>query len=58
MALQVCLTFKPLFDLSYGPTSGLAESLLELSCLSGSAPDFGTLCRRKVISAASIPYRV
>jgi hypothetical protein len=56
-AIQVCLTIKVLFGLPLRQTTGFVESLLALTGLEWSVPDFSTLCRRQKTLPVSIPYR-
>lgn len=48
-AIQFGLTLKNLFGLALRQTTGLVQSVLQLSGLAWSAPDFSTLCRRHSI---------
>jgi len=68
-AIQTCLTMKVLFGMvdigaplvrakmSTRQTAGFVESLLQLSGLDWSVPDFSTLSRRQKNLAVNIPYR-
>ena len=56
-AIQTCLTMKVLFGMALRQTTGFVESLLQLSGLNWSVPDFSTLSRRQKSLAVSIPYR-
>ena len=56
-AIQACLTIKVLFGLRLRQTTGFVESLLALSGLEWSVPDFSTLCRRQKTLPVNIPYR-
>jgi hypothetical protein len=56
-AIQACLTIKVLFGLPLRQTTGFVESLLALTGLEWSVPDFSTLCRRQRTLPVSIPYR-
>jgi len=56
-AIQTCLTMKVLFGMALRQTTGLVESLLQLSGLDWSVPDFSTLSRRQKTLAVNIPYR-
>jgi hypothetical protein len=56
-AIQTCLTMKVLFGMALRQTTGFVESLLQLSRLDWSVPDFSTLSRRQKTLAVSIPYR-
>jgi hypothetical protein len=56
-AIQACLTIKVLFGLPLRQTTGFVESLLALTGLEWSVPDFSTLCRRQKTLPVSIPYR-
>ena len=55
-AIQFCLTLKNLFGLALRQTTGLVQSLLQLSGLAWSAPDFSTLCRRQLGLNVKAPY--
>lgn len=57
VAIQACLTLKVLFGLPLRQTTGFVESLLALSGLSWSVPDFSTLSRRQNSLKVTIPYR-
>ena len=56
-AIQTCLTMKVLFGMALRQTTGFVESLLQLSGLDWSVPDFSTLSRRQKTFAVNIPYR-
>lgn len=56
-AIQACLTMKVLFSMALRQTTGFVESLLQLSGLDWSVPDFSTLSRRQKTLAVNIPYR-
>lgn len=56
-AIQACLTIKVLFGLPLRQTTGFVESLLALTGLEWSVPDFSTLCRRQKTLPVSIPCR-
>jgi len=56
-AIQACLTIKVLFGLPLRQTTGFVESLLALTRLEWSVPDFSTLCRRQKTLPVAIPYR-
>lgn len=56
-AIQSCLTLKVLFGMALRQTTGFVESLLRLTGLDWSVPDFSTLCRRQKTLAVNIPYR-
>jgi len=56
-AIQTCLTMKVLFGMALRQTTGFVESLLQLSGLKWSVPDFSTLSRRQKSLAVNIPYR-
>ncbi|VDC16567.1 hypothetical protein PARPLA_00005 [Rhodobacteraceae bacterium THAF1] len=56
-AIQTCLTITVLFDLALRQTTGFVESLLQLSGLDWTVPDFSTLSRRQKTLDVSIPYR-
>ncbi len=56
-AIQTCLTMKVLYGMALRQTTGFVESLLQLSGLDWSVPDFSTLSRRQKTLAVNIPYR-
>ena len=56
-AIQFCLTLKNLFGLALRQTTGLVQSVLELSGLAWPVPNFSTLCRRQLSLDVQIPYR-
>ena len=56
-AIQVCLTLKVLFGLPLRQVTGFVASLLELSGLGWSVPDFSTLSRRQKTLDVTIPFR-
>ena len=56
-AIQACLTLKVLLGLPLRQATGFMESLLALSGLSWSVPDFSTLSRRQNTLKVAIPYR-
>ncbi|GLP85666.1 IS5 family transposase [Tritonibacter mobilis] len=56
-AIQACLTLKVLVGLPLRQTIGFVASLLELSGLGWSVPDFSTLSRRQKALDVTIPYR-
>ena len=56
-AIQACLTSKVLFGRPLRQTTGFAQSLLQLSGLDWTVPDFSTLCRRQRTLNVSLPYR-
>jgi len=56
-AIQACLTLKVLLGLPLRQATGFVASLLELSGLGWSVPDFSTLSRRQKALDVSIPYR-
>jgi len=55
-AIQFCLTLKNLFGLALRQTTGLVESVLQLSGLSWPTPDFSTLSRHQQTLNVQIPY--
>ena len=55
-AIQFCLTLKNLFGLALRQSTGLVQSVLQLSGLAWSAPDFSTLCRRQLGLNVQVPY--
>ncbi|WP_370207924.1 IS5 family transposase [Pararhodobacter marinus] len=56
-AIQACLTLKTLLRLPLRQATGFVASLLELSGLGWSVPDFSTLSRRQKTLNVTIPYR-
>ena len=56
-AIQACLTLKVLLGLPLRQTTGFVASLLELSGLGWSGPDFSTLSRRQKTLDVTIPFR-
>ena len=56
-AIQACLTLKVLFGLPLRQTTGFVQSLLQLSGLDWTVPDFSTLCRRQRTLNVGLPYR-
>lgn len=56
-AIQTCLTMKVLFGMALRQTTGFVESLLKLTGLDWSVPDFSTLSRRQKTLAVTIQYR-
>jgi len=56
-AIQACLTLKALLGLPLRQATGFVASLLELSGLGWSVPDFSTLSRRQKTLNVTIPYR-
>ena len=48
---------KVLFGLPLRQTTGFVQSLLALTELDWSVPDFSTLCRRQKTLPVAIPYR-
>ncbi len=56
-AIQACLTLKVLLGLPLRQATGFVASLLELSGLGWSVPDFSTLSRRQKTLDVTIPYR-
>ena len=56
-AIQACLTLKTLLGLPLRQATGFVASLLELSGLGWSVPDFSTLSRRQKTFNVTIPYR-
>lgn len=56
-SIQACLTLKILLGLPLRQTTGFVASLLELSGLDWSVPDFSTLSRRQKTLDVTIPYR-
>lgn len=55
-AIQFGLTLKNLFGLALRQTTGLLQSVLQLSGLAWLAPDFSTLCKRQLGLNAQVPY--
>jgi len=56
-AIQTCLTIKVLFGMALRQTTGFVESLLRLTGLDWSVPNFSTLSRRQKTLKVNIPYR-
>lgn len=56
-AIQFCLTMKNLFGLALRQTTGFLQSLLALSGLAWTVPDFSTLCRRQRNLDVQVAYR-
>jgi hypothetical protein len=56
-AIQACLTLKVLLGLPLRQATGFVASLLKLSGLGWSVPDFSTLSRRQKTLNVTIPYR-
>ncbi|GGO63180.1 Transposase DDE domain-containing protein [Roseovarius pacificus] len=56
-AIQACLTLKTLLGLPLRQATDFVASLLELSGLGWSVPDFSTLSRRQKTLNVTIPYR-
>lgn len=56
-AIQACLTLKVLLGLPLRQATGFMASLLDLSGLGWSVPDFSTLSRRQKTQDVTIPYR-
>ena len=55
-AIQFCLTLKNLFGLALRQSTGLVQSVLQLSGLAWPVPDFSTLCRRQLGLNVQVPY--
>ena len=56
-AIQCCLMIKSLFRLSLQMVTGFVQSLIQLSGLSWTAPDYSTLCRRQKQIDIAISYQ-
>ena len=56
-AIQCCLMIKSLFRLSLRMVTGFVQSLIQLSGLSWTAPDYSTLCRRQKQIDIAISYQ-
>ncbi len=56
-AIQACLTLKILLGLPLRQVTGFMASLLELSGLGWSVPDFSTLSRRQKTLDVTVPFR-
>ena len=56
-AIQCCLMIKSLFRLSLRMVIGFVQSLIQLSGLSWTAPDYSTLCRRQKQIDIAISYQ-
>lgn len=54
--IQTCLTMNVLFGMPLKQTTGFVESLLAMTGLEWSVPDFNTFCRRQKTLPVSIPY--
>ncbi|WP_413773107.1 transposase [Acinetobacter sp. ANC 4178] len=55
-AIQCCLMIKSLFRLSLRMVTDFVQSLIKLSDLNWSAPDYSTLCRRQKHIDIAISY--
>ena len=55
-AIQVCLTLKVQFGMPLREVTGFVESLVGLSRLNWTVPDYTTLCRRQKTLRVDIPY--
>jgi len=56
-AIQCCLMIKSIFRLSLCMITGFVQSLIQLSGLSWTAPDYSTLCRRQKQIDIAISYQ-
>jgi hypothetical protein len=56
-AIQCCLMIKSLFRLSLRMVTGFVQSLIKLSGLDWTAPDYTTLCRRQKHIDIAISYQ-
>ena len=56
-AIQCCLMIKSLFRLSLRMVTGFVQSLIKLSGLNGTAPDYSTICRRQKHIDIAISYQ-
>lgn len=56
-AIQRCLMIKSIFRLSLRMVTGFVQSLIQLSGLSWTAPDYSTLCRRQKRIDIAISYQ-
>ena len=56
-AIQCCLMIKSIFRLSLRMVTGFVQSLIQLSGLSWTAPDYSTLCRRQKRIDIAISYQ-
>ena len=56
-AIQCCLMIKSIFRLSLRMVTGFVQSLIQLSGLSWTAPDYSTLCRRQKQIDIAISYQ-
>ncbi|MFK7339212.1 IS5 family transposase, partial [Acinetobacter baumannii] len=56
-AIQCCLMIKLLFRLSLRMVTGFVQSLIKLSGLDWTAPDYSTLCRRQKHIDIAISYQ-
>ena len=57
IAIQCCLMIKSIFRLSLRMVTGFVQSLIQLSGLSWTAPDYSTLCRRQKQIDIAISYQ-
>ena len=56
-AIQCCLMIKSLFHLSLRMVTGFVQSLIKLSDLNWTAPDYSTICRRQKHIDIAISYQ-
>ncbi|WP_436873087.1 IS5 family transposase [Acinetobacter haemolyticus] len=56
-AIQCCLMIKSIFRLSLRMVTGFVQSLIQLSGLRWTAPDYSTLCRRQKQIDIAISYQ-
>ncbi len=56
-AIQCCLMIKSIFRLSLRMITDFVQSLIQLSGLSWTAPDYSTLCRRQKQIDITISYQ-
>ena len=56
-AIQCCLMIKSRFRLSLRMVTGFVQSLIQLSGLNWTAPDYSTLCRRQQHIDIAISYQ-
>jgi hypothetical protein len=55
--IQICLTINVLFGMALRQTTGFVESLLRLTGLGWSVPNFSALSRRQKTLKINIPFR-
>lgn len=55
LAIEFCLTIKALFKLPLRATQGFVQSIFNMMCLSLSAPDYTSLCKRQKTLKIRLP---